>query len=121
MAISRDTTFLTFTSTTLGATGASTLVSAPGTNEVLEVFHIHAVNRTNTTGFIELSFRDGAAGNLMFPQYSQSIGLIFDMDLTIPWRLTSAQAMQCVLSVTAASTPSVLVTVGYVTTRIANP
>ena len=97
-----------YTSTSLGATGATSLVSAPGSNNSLVIDFIHIVNQTNTTGQVEITLREGAAGSTHLRTYSFSLGAapIDQLSLDVPLVVDSNAALQVVCSVTAASTPS---------------
>ena len=102
-----------FTTTTMGATGATSLVAAPATGLAVAIFDIQAANQTNTTGFIELGFSptDAAA---QFRKYNNSLGSdIIQINMIDPWILDTQTSFRAVLSVTAASTPSLRITVGY--------
>lgn len=102
------------TATSMGATGATTLVAAPGAGSRLAIDRIRVYLATNTTGLVEMSFREGASGSLKYRTYGNSIGTApLSVDFTNPWILDTATAFQAVCSVTAASTPTVYIDVSY--------
>lgn len=103
-----------YTSTTMGATGATTLVSAPAAGQSLLIHSLHVIPQTNTTGYMEVTFREGAAGSTHFRTLSNSLGaLAISRNLDVPITVDTATSWQAIMSVTAASTPSVWIGIGY--------
>ena len=104
-----------WTATTMGATGATTLVSAPAAGSSTRILQIQVINQTTTTGFVELGFRD-SDGTAYVRHVSNSLAAsqVFEFG-DKPWLLSTAGGLQAVLSVTAASTPSVRIAVQYET------
>jgi hypothetical protein len=109
------TTLPLLTTSTIKATGATTLVAAPGAGKSICVFMVGGNNQTNSTGYAELALQEGAGGTLRFREYNNSLGTHF-MDrnfLETPWILDTNTAFLVVASVTAASSPGAEITVQY--------
>lgn len=104
-----------WTSTTMGATGATNLVAAPGAGISIHVFEARYVNFTNTAGFADLRLVEGnttTASRLR--SLSNSIGAVpLDNIKNTAFTLDTNASLDAVLSVTAASTPSILIEVGF--------
>lgn len=108
------TTRTLYTSATMAATGATTLVAAPGGDISIVVHSLHVLLNTTTTGRQEVSFREGAGGALRYRSHGISLGtIIFQKEFNIPWIIDTNTAFLSVLSITAASTPGAEVTVGF--------
>ena len=109
------TTLPLFTTTTIKATGATTLVGSVGANLSVVILDINVNNQTNTTGYMEMTFREGAAGTLHYRMYSPSTGAnVFQKSFQMePWILDTNASFYAVMSVTAASSPAAEVTVMY--------
>ena len=100
-----------WTSTTIGATGTTNLVAAPGAGVSLVVLKARVINFTNTTGFVDLQFVENATTTASrLRSLSSSIAAApLDGLAQEPWLLDTNLSLDAVLSVTAASTPSVRV------------
>ena len=109
------------TAATMAITGATTLVAAPAAGSAIAVDAITVTYTTDTTGRMDVYARqsDAAAATGMFRTFSNmtlsaannSVGL--NAELAIPWMLDTATSLQFVLSVSAASTPGVSISVRY--------
>ena len=103
------------TQTTIGGTGATTMVAAPGAGKsiVLDMFRIQF--RTDTTADIECFFRGDTTGSGRFRTLTNltSTAMPIFVQLEQPWILPSNSVLQFVLSVTAASTPAADIEVTY--------
>lgn len=111
----RYTTLPLFTASTIKATGATNLVSAPTAGKSVVILDVHLNNQTTTTGFQELSLREGASGPLLYRAYAQTANQnIYQKSWRDnPWILDTATAFVAVCSVTAASSPGLEITVMY--------
>lgn len=106
------------TSSSFSDTGATTLVAAPGAGKAIAVHHLFAVPITTTAGFNDLSFRNNGTttgirmwtGNWALSAGSSIVNKDFGQN---PWILDPNVGLQAVLSLTAASTPSVTLNVVY--------
>ena len=98
----------------LNATGATNIAAAPGSDLSLVIMDINVNCQTTTTGFQELSFGE-AGGTLNYRVYGQTKSTnVFSKSFEPnPWILSSNTAFALTLSVTAASTPGLEVTVMY--------
>lgn len=102
-----------FTMASFSVTGGSTLITAPGAGLALTIYSIYASLLTTTTGRTEVSFAENTNGTSQFRVHTTTIGQCFSKEFSTPWLLDTNTLFQVRLSVTAASTPTVEVTVGY--------
>lgn len=107
------TTLPLFTMPSITATGATSLVAAPGTNLSIVVHSLYATLMTTTTGRSEISFREDSNGASQYRSRSTTVGEILSKEFTIPWILETNTAFVGALSCSGASTPTVEITVGY--------
>ena len=99
-----------YTLTTVTATGATTLVAAPGAGQRIVVHNLRVYLLTNTTSQVESDF-NGPGG--MFFSQGLSIGtapLSADLDGS-PWALDTNTALTFACTLSAASTPTIRVQV----------
>lgn len=97
-----------YTSSTISATGATTLVAAPGAGQRLAVHMLRVVLMTTTAGQVQSEFNASMFWNAGF-----SVGTLpLDRDLQAsPWALDTDTALTFACTVSAASTPSLRVEV----------
>ena len=111
-----------FTATTFSATGATSLVAAPGAGYHIAVDGLRVVPTVDTSSDQDISFRspDTTTATLMFRSLSTLTDTAswFSADLQTPWVLPTNSALQAVLSITAASTPGAYVEGRYRTVRV---
>ena len=106
-----------WTTTAIAATGATTLVAAPGTNAALYVDSLRVVSLTTTTALVEFSFGDTTTVGHFFGA-GTGIGTILDLHFPKPWQLSTNSALSFAATVSAASTPTLRVTVRVRTLRL---
>ena len=95
-----------WTSSSISATGATTLVSAPAAGYALAIHHIRVVSETTTSGQVQSVFLDGTTASVRFWSEGISLGADFILrDLVNPWVLDTASALQFACTVSASSTP----------------
>lgn len=103
-------------------TGATAAVAAPGAGYAIAVSHIHAMPVTTTAGFNDLSWRQNGTttGLRMWTgAWALSAGsAIINQTFDPPWVLDANQPLIAVLSLTAASTPTVYINVRYQIVRV---
>lgn len=99
-----------YTNTTVTATGATTLVAAPGAGQRLVIHHLRVYLLTNTTQQVESEF-NGPPG--MFFSQGNSIGTMpLNVDLTAsPWAMDTNTALTFAATLGANSTPTIRVQV----------
>ena len=99
-----------YTVTTVTATGATTLVAAPGAGQRIVVHGLRVYLLTNTTQLVESEF-NGTPG--MFFSQGNSLGTSpLNIDLTgSPWALADNAALTYACTLSAASTPTLRVQV----------
>lgn len=101
------------TSSAISATGATTLVSAPGAGKQIAVQAVRVWGMTNTTGQMQGAFFDGSAQRFWHVGISLGAALI-DRDLQAsPSLWNTNTALQYACTVSAASTPGLFVEVVY--------
>lgn len=98
-----------FTTSAITATGATTLVSAFGTNQAILVDHLRVVSLTVTTGQVEFSFGNTTTVGHFFG-VGTGIGELLDLHFSTPWQLATNSALVFAATVSAASTPTLRVT-----------
>jgi len=113
-----------FTSTSVGATGSTNVVSAPGAGNALAIDSIRIFISTDTAGENDTFLRassltalsvTASSSNAMFRTlYSQTqTTLALDTQLSEPWILDTNTALVFALTISAASTPGAQVEVRY--------
>ena len=105
------------TTTSFVDTGATSLVASPGAGFAIAVSNIHAIPITTTTGLNDLSWRQNGTSTglrMWTGAFALSAGtVIIDKAFDPPWVLDANQPLVAVLSLTAASTPTVYINVAY--------
>lgn len=104
-------TAVDWTSTTVTATGNTTLVSAGGSGTSIEILTLTYANNTTTTGQVDIGFRDGAAGTIHMRHLTETIGDGFEFSFSTPWTLGTNSAF--IVNMSAGTAPSLLVSVHY--------
>ena len=105
------------TSSTIGATGATTLVTAPGTNQSLLLDSVIVTNKTTTTGIVEgFINQTTTVGGIYFTSNPFGVavtggvpGVILSIDFTVPWILETNAALSFIGSISASSTPALYI------------
>ena len=110
------------TSTSFVDTGATAAVAAPGAGFAIAVSNIHAMPITTTVGLNDLSWRQNGTSTglrIWTGAFALSAGTaIIDKAFDPPWVLDANQPLVAVLSLTAASTPTVYISVAYRIVRL---
>lgn len=104
------------TGLSITATGATSLVAAPGAGRQIAVQTMRVYLMTTTTGQVETAFLDGTTtATPMFNAIGISLGAAtLDRDMQAsPWFLATNSALLFRCSVSAASTPTARVEVIY--------
>lgn len=108
-----------FTTTTFTATVTTAILAAPGANKELEILQIQAWGNTNTTNFVNVTFKNGSSASASVDKLNiltQSTGTYYNYDFgnTFPLRLESNTSFEMAAS-GASSIPSVRLTIQYQT------
>lgn len=97
-----------YTASSIGATGATTLVAAPAAGRRIVVQRLRVYLLTTTTQNVESQFN----GGMFFSQGATQGTAPLDIDLVgTPWALDTATALTFACTLGAASTPSARVEV----------
>lgn len=104
-----------WTASSIGATGATSLVAAPGAGKQIAVQAVRVWGMTNTTGQVQGAFLDGTTTAQRLWHVGISLGAAFiDRDLqAAPWFLDTNSALQYACTVSASSTPTLFVEVCF--------
>ena|SRR3990167_3310469 len=108
-----------WTASSIAATGATTLVSAPGAGYAIAVQEVRVVGMTTTTGQVQGAFLDGTTTARRLWHEGLSLGAVFlDRSMeSAPLVLDTNTALQYACTVSAASTPSLFVEVCFQVVR----
>lgn len=108
-----------YTSTTMGATGASTLVGAPTAGIAIAIDHVKILITTDTSGLVDAYFSPAATASSIGRVYtnrtatSANTGLALEKTYDPPVIIGTATALQVMVTISAASTPGASFEVGY--------
>lgn len=105
-----------YAATSFGATGATTLVAAPGTGVSIAVDGLYSFISVDTAGKHDSYFyAETITTGIMFRTLqAQTTGAVpLNADLQTPWMLETNSSLRCSMSLTAASTPGLHIAVRY--------